>query len=378
MDKFKVREMNERNVLQIIINHEPISRSEVARMLNLNKVTTSDIFSAFEKSGIVIPDGHGESTKNGGRRPTMMRINPSYGCILSVDFGYNYIAFMLTTLTGEVIKYQKKETSSIAISERILIIKDWVLENEVQTVNGLLAISVAFHGVVKQQEVLFSPQLDLENIKFGEEIRRNFDIPVIIENEANLAAIFERDFNQTKTDNLVSISIHKGIGAGIIFGNDLYTGNNGEAGEIGHSLLLDKTGELVSFEKYLSTDQVIKKIGRKKDRLDITLSEVRNYFTNHDEDVIAVLNDFSYYLTLLIQNVTMMYDPDKIIINSELVEQIPSLLDLQPEIIDQTVWKNIPVELSKNVRYAVLLGGYANAMRHVLKLKDYKLQLDAR
>jgi Transcriptional regulator/sugar kinase len=49
--------------------------------------------------------------------------------------------------------------------------------------------------------------------------------------------LYIRDFTQTQTiKSAVSLSLLDGIGAGIVINGDLYTGNQGEAGEIGHAL----------------------------------------------------------------------------------------------------------------------------------------------
>ena len=72
---------------------------------------------------------------------------------------------------------------------------------------------------------------------------------MILENEANLAAVFERDFGQAETaKDIVTISIHRGIGAGVIANGRLYRGWHGMAGEIGRNLLVDNEGKLVKVE----------------------------------------------------------------------------------------------------------------------------------
>jgi glucokinase len=64
-----------------------------------------------------------------------------------------------------------------------------------------------------------------------------FGLPVFVENDVNLAALGELGFGAGRSaENLVSIAIGTGIGAGIVIGGALYRGHNRAAGEIGYLL----------------------------------------------------------------------------------------------------------------------------------------------
>lgn len=60
---------------------------------------------------------------------------------------------------------------------------------------------------------------------------------MVIENKANLSAIFEQDFSQQELENIVSLMINEGVGAGVIINRQLFTGNYGQAGEIGRLII---------------------------------------------------------------------------------------------------------------------------------------------
>lgn len=102
MSKHSVRQNNEKNVLQAVINNGPIARSQVAKALKLNKVTVSDIFSQLLDEGYLEVVGSGEGSQAGGRKPTLHRFNPHYGYVVSFDLGFHATDMMVTTLTGQV------------------------------------------------------------------------------------------------------------------------------------------------------------------------------------------------------------------------------------------------------------------------------------
>lgn len=71
-------------------------------------------------------------------------------------------------------------------------------------------------------------------------LEERFKVPVVLEDDANSAALGEHSFGAGKGyRNLAYITISTGIGCGLILDNSLYTGANGWAGEIGHIKVID-------------------------------------------------------------------------------------------------------------------------------------------
>jgi len=66
-------------------------------------------------------------------------------------------------------------------------------------------------------------------------INDHFRIPVFCANDANASCVAEKIFGQgKKVSNLCYVTVSTGIGSGIIINNNLVTGINNYAGEIGH------------------------------------------------------------------------------------------------------------------------------------------------
>ncbi len=74
--KETMRTANERSVLQRIFTESPISKSQIARDVKLNKVTVSQIVNRFIESGLVVEAGAGDSTQQGGRSLTYCKSTP--------------------------------------------------------------------------------------------------------------------------------------------------------------------------------------------------------------------------------------------------------------------------------------------------------------
>lgn len=224
--KSLVRELNRRRVLEQVFSFGPISRSQVSKNLNLNKVTVSEIVAELIGQGLFEELGRGDSSSRGGRKPTMLMLNANYGYVLSFDLGFNYIDVMINRINGEVIKFEHHRVGELAIEKRLefIVNKADQFRSEKQTVRGLLGVLVAIHGIVNENKVLYTPYIDFKDKDIAAILSDKLNVPVSLQNEANLAVIYQRDFeSREQVDNLVCISIHKGIGAGIIINNRLYT-----------------------------------------------------------------------------------------------------------------------------------------------------------
>ncbi len=104
---------------------------------------------------------------------------------------------------------------------------------------GLDGIAVGFPGIVSEDgSVLFAPHLPS---MVGRSIRRIVDIPVIIDNDANLFALGQYVLMRGDgVRNLVGITLGTGVGGGIVIDGRLYRGRGG-AGEVGH-IIIDVDG----------------------------------------------------------------------------------------------------------------------------------------
>ena len=103
---------------------------------------------------------------------------------------------------------------------------------------GLAGIGVGVPGFIRMKEgvLAYSPNLPyLENFPIREEIGRRLGAPMILENDANAAAMGEKWMGAGRdVDDLVLLTLGTGIGGGIISGGRVLRGFVGMAGELGH------------------------------------------------------------------------------------------------------------------------------------------------
>src|SRR5699024_6421107 len=101
---------------------------------------------------------------------------------------------------------------------KIYEIIDYFIASKPKSFYGIIGISIAIPGAVnKDSEILLAPNLEWKNIHIKKEIEERYNLPVIIENEANAGAYGERKYGVGKKHNhIIYVSIGIGIGVGMI------------------------------------------------------------------------------------------------------------------------------------------------------------------
>jgi glucokinase len=93
---------------------------------------------------------------------------------------------------------------------------------------------------VKAGEVVMSPNLGWRNVPLCDLLRKEFGIPVTLENDANCAALGEQWCGAAQgAEHVVMVTIGTGVGGGLILNGRIYSGAKGWAGEIGHMPAVD-------------------------------------------------------------------------------------------------------------------------------------------
>lgn len=383
-NKFSIREQNEILVMTTIIHYPAISRATISQMTGLNKASTSQIVKKLVEDGLVLETGAGDTTAVGGRPPILLELNRDAGCSLSIDVGYDYLSSMLTNLNGEPLA-ETKETGSLVTKENILSkINNIILAHQpkfAEKTFQLIGITLAIHGIVHENQVLFTPYSNLDEMDLVAALEAEWDIPVTLENEANLSVMGEKAFT-TSRKNLISVSIHSGVGAGILIDGELYRGSRGQGGEIGHMILQAKgrscpCGNQGCMEQYCSEFVLLKEYGLLTKKKEPTLIDIFLDYQKNDSEVVSLVHKVADYLAYGLNNLIVHFDTELIILNSRIFDSLPFLIDLVKERMVSNFAKNVPLLPSTLRNQATLFGGAVTNMQNFFHIKDLNfLQMD--
>lgn len=239
-----MKEINRILIFNAIRENGPIARSQLAKNLKLSPTTVTVFADEFIENGFLQEIGKADSS--GGRKPVLVQLNPNAGQVIAVDLGQKLVALMnmdadiiMTRSMPEASKEQLVDVLTKTIFE--------LMENYKKQGNlRLLGIGIAVPGIIDREngKVITASNMNIFNFSLKEELQKNIQVPVVLENDANAAAYGEFLYgNGQQVPNFLYVHAGKAIGAGLFLSGNLYTGGAGGAGEFGH-ITVDENGPL--------------------------------------------------------------------------------------------------------------------------------------
>ena len=374
------RTENIKKVISTLIAGETLSRADIAKKFSLNKATISDIIDKLIKDNLIKEIGLGYSKPTGGRKPILLQINKQAGIIFSFEFQYNKYRFMATYLDGELIT---KTTTNTEINKNnvIKIVQNTVqdfLANPKYDGYRVFGIGIAVHGIVESNKVVFAPYYDIYETDIADEVEKLLEIPVIIENEANLCAIFESTVNSLYR-NLIAINISSGIGSGIVLDYHLYKGILGDAGEAGHTTLYPngrkcRCGKSGCFEQYCSKQALLKEYSSLKGISSPSLQDIKQDYIDKDAEVLSLIEAYKNNLIVGLGNIVTLFSPEILILKSDIFIEFPDIFaDVKNSLKQYN--KNLQVSLTNWKEYSTLFGAIILVLQNYFDIPSFNSYL---
>jgi predicted NBD/HSP70 family sugar kinase len=214
-----------------------------------------DIVGMLIEEGLVREVGVGPSS--GGRRPMLIEVVPEAYCAIGVEVGARTIRAVVTDLHA-VVKQRVHASSEMvhgpdALLSQLHDVLDQTLRQHTQGFGNILGVGLALPApILRSTAQSFSPPSypGWGAIKLGNWVASQFDVPVIVENDAKAAALGESLYGAGRgVRTMFCVIAHRGVGGAAIIDGDLYRGADGGAGEIGH-MLIDPAGPQCGCGRY--------------------------------------------------------------------------------------------------------------------------------
>ncbi len=371
-----IRDINMNLVLETIINHTAISRAAIAKHLGLTKATISAIVQELINKKLVIEIGSDDTSL--GRKPILLSLHKKAGYVVCIDIGVDTTSALVSDLIGEDCSLKQiktpKNTSNI-VNVLIDLIESMKLPKDAPY--GLVGITLGIHGVITNNQVSFAPYYNLSGINLAEGLEQHFYTPVYLENEANLSVIGEKTF-QYDYSNIANISVHSGIGLGIIINHQLYTGYNGRAGEFGHTIIAVDgkqcpCGNKGCFEQYASERSLLSEFAKSKNLQEVSFDDFSDAYKVNDPDAVKIMDDFVKFMSIGINNILNAYNPDIVIINSSFTINFPHITELIEDALSSKMNSYLRIVPSILQDTSILLGGICLAIKGFLGVELLKL-----
>jgi glucokinase len=236
-----LRQVNARGLLRLLREHNPCSKADLVRLSGLSAPTVSSAVSHLESLGLIENLGEGES--NGGRPPGLLRFHASHGYVAGADIGGTRLRMILADLNGRVItqwstQFTEKQRTPKAVCGLMHDGLKVMCQEGSTSLKKVLHLTAGAPGItnVDSGVVLSAPNLkDWNDVPLRTMIEKEIGIPVVVENDTNLAAVGEHwRGSAAGVDNFVFVALGTGVGAGIFLHGRLHHGADWSAGEIGY------------------------------------------------------------------------------------------------------------------------------------------------
>ncbi|WP_407555575.1 ROK family protein [Streptomyces sp. Pv4-95] len=257
-DPSLLRRINSAVVLHALRAADSPTLTHLVQVTGLSRPTVEGVVEGLIETGLVVEAAveEGEARRQ-GRPARRYRFRTEAGHLLGIEIGPHRVSALLSDLGGQVLGSAQRAVAETAPAderlERVRTVVADLLRRAGVARGSLRAVGVAGPGIVEADgTVRLSTALPgWTGLPLGDRLRRSFRCPVLVENDANAAAVAEHwKGAATRSDDIVFVLAGLSPGAGSLIGGRLHRGFGGAAGEIGALHLL---GREATPETLLST-----------------------------------------------------------------------------------------------------------------------------
>lgn len=331
----KRKQFKKNNIIKVIRENKDVSRYVLKKKTQYSMTTILNSVTALIEEGLITEEE--STTKSVGRTPVYLKINPSGKCFIGIEFNAEKIEVVIMNFAMEVEyskKYKMPEKASV--NEVISLIKEVIsrtLENVIH-ISRIEGIGIGIPGYVDKQNGIalqYSYFDHWNNIPIRKIIEERFSIPVYIDNNINALA-YHYQYEHKEKKNFVIVSMQYGVRLGIVLNDEIFIGNSGNAGEIGHTKVhgdnrqcsCGKKACLDSEISYLAIQEKVEEYIEKGKLLDIdrqikknkkfTMEMLANSVISGNKDAQELFKNITGHLGRQLMTVISVIDIEDIII----------------------------------------------------------------
>ena len=329
------REINRQIALNLIRTHQPISRADLARLMNVRRGVASLLVSELLSENLIFEGALGESVGR-GRRPTFLYIDSRERCVVGVDIRASRTYILVTDLVGRqlgaVSSFQTNRDVDVLIQELARRIKQILTDY-----NACEGVGVSVPGMVEPTKgrVVHAPTLAWHDVNLRDPLAAALGIPVQIENSGKacaLAQLWATRSDVVASGNSVFVSVSDGVGVGIVVNGEVLRGRHNTAGEFGHvPLSIDgpkcSCGATGCWEAYVSNLATLSRYfgrdlsdprPRDSEEAGFSVEDLIARARTGEAKALAALNSTARYLGLGLASIVNALDPARVYIGGEI------------------------------------------------------------
>ncbi|GAB3182428.1 ROK family transcriptional regulator [Nesterenkonia halophila] len=222
-------------LLRTLFHGGAMSRADLARETGLTRVTTSDLVAHLLERKLVVEKGV-RAPSGPGKPAVLVDLDRQGIQIVALDLaGADENVGALMDLTGAVLDRRIWIRASDASSDDAVGEVVDLARSLVDAADGrVLGVGVGSPGIISEDgQVLEAPNFGWEAVPLRDRLEKALNVPTVVGNDANAAALAEYTFGQAEPDMFL-VRVGRGVGGALLVRGELVVGSAQAAGEIGH------------------------------------------------------------------------------------------------------------------------------------------------
>lgn len=367
-----LKKRNVLNVIKTIKNYGPITKPEVALRTKMTSVSIHNFMNELMEKNILIECGNAVS--NGGRKPVIYKINPSYGFIIGQYLSLTGIRTALFDFSMEKIVTEEVTFADLNVDEIIrLMIKqiNKMITDYRLTHHECLGIGITVPGQTDPETGTIKKLTNMplwKGVPLKSRIEQEVNLPVFVENDNKAIALAFKWMDEVSENScIVYVAVGSGVGAGILYNGELFNGKHHNAGEIGH-ITMEYDGQLCNcgnrgcLELMISDKGIAEKVKEELGKeepghiqsvlsTNLDIDKIIQLGLEGNPAVERTLKEVCKYIFICIDNIVKVYDPEEIIFECAWLHAFPELFEgVVDEYFKRSQWvdkKQVNIRLNK-------------------------------
>ncbi len=230
---------NQAAIVETLRTYGPSSKLRISEVTGLSAATVNRLAKQLGDRGLVAQAG--TEASSGGRPPVVLGVVREAVVVGAVQVHQDRVIGGLVGFDGSILERHERPILTEDQDAGPACLRDvmeFLIARGAERATPLRAIGVSIAGLTSSDgpvtglDARYWPELPIERVVEG------FDVPVTVENDANVLAIGElyRGVGRS-TGHFVALILDRGLGSGVVVNGALYRGARAAAGEVGHLLL---------------------------------------------------------------------------------------------------------------------------------------------
>ncbi|HEX2081704.1 MAG TPA: ROK family transcriptional regulator [Longimicrobium sp.] len=330
------REINRKIVLNLVREHQPISRADLARRMHVSRGLITQIVDELIATDVVFEGATANAPR--GRKPKLLHVHARDRWCVAVDVRFGRTFAALSDLDGRQVALESFETPhdpDALVAALAARVKRLIDTHDVGECEG---IGMVVPGMIHRRtgHILNSPQLGWRDVAIREALAEATGLRVFIENApiaCALAHMWLPPFARDGVDNFVYVTVSDGVGVGVVVDGEVFRGHGDTAGEFGHvPLNLDGpqcmcglrgcweayTSNVATVARYFGLNAVAPEDRERLRASGFTMEDLVARFRSGDAAARSALLETGRYLGIGLAGMVTALSPARIIVGGEI------------------------------------------------------------